>query len=113
MAIYDLWLSRNNGPTIANYVGHTGRLFYDPAERVLRISDGVTAGGTIMTYPVASSTQIGGVKLGPGVILNGSGQIIIDSEGLDFSFGDIASTTGTYPADYSMNQNDRTKTTHY
>ena len=96
MAIYDLWLSRNNGPTIANYVGHTGRLFYDPAERVLRISDGVTAGGTIMTYPVASSTQIGGVKLGPGVVLNGSGQIIIDSEGLDFSFGDFTGIVGSY-----------------
>lgn len=100
MAIYDLWLSRNNGSTIANYVGHTGRLFYDPDEQVLRISDGVTPGGSVMTYPVASSTQIGGVKLGPGVILNGSGQIIIDSTGLDFSFGNLTATTGTYPADY-------------
>ena len=40
MAIYDFFLSRNNGPTVADYVGHAGRLFFDPAERVLRISDG-------------------------------------------------------------------------
>jgi putative NIF3 family GTP cyclohydrolase 1 type 2 len=134
MAIYDLWLSRNNGPTVANYVGHTGRLFFDPAERVLRISDGTTAGGEVFngivtvanteptanfqgqiwlnpedsalsvyhngnfipTIDVATTTKLGGVKLGPGVTTNGEGQIIIDSEGLDFSFGDLAATVGTY-----------------
>jgi hypothetical protein len=90
------------------YVGTAGTLFYDEDNGALRISDGVTPGGSLISYPIASSSQIGGVKLGPGVILNGSGQIIIDSEGLDFSFGDIASTTGTYPADYyeSARQND-------
>ena len=134
MAIYDFFLSRNNGPTANDYVGHSGRLFYDPAERVLRISDGVTVGGEVLnglvtvanteptanfqgqvwldpetfelsvyhngnfipTIDVATSTKLGGVKLGPGVTVNGSGQIIIDSEGLDFSFGDLASTTETY-----------------
>jgi hypothetical protein len=138
MAIYDLWLSRNNGPTVANYVGHAGRLFFDPAERVLRISDGTTAGGEVFngvvtvanieptdnfqgqiwlnpedsalsvyhngdfipTIDTATSTKIGGIKLGPGVTVNGEGQLIIDSEGLDFSFGDFAATTGTYPSDY-------------
>jgi hypothetical protein len=135
MAIYDFFLSRNGGTaSVANYVGHAGRLFYDPAERVLRISDGTTAGGEVFnglvtvanteptanfqgqiwldpqtfelsvyhngnfipTIDVATSTKIGGIKLGPGVTVNGEGQIIIDSEGLDFSFGDLASTTGTY-----------------
>jgi hypothetical protein len=82
------------------YVGTAGTLFYDEDNGALRISDGVTPGGSLISYPVASPTQLGGIKLGPGVILNGSGQIIIDSEGLDFSFGDFAGTTGTYPADY-------------
>ena len=134
MAIYDFFLSRNNGPTVANYVGHAGRLFYDSAERILRISDGTTAGGEVFnglitvanteptdnfqgqiwlnpqtfelsvyhndnfipTIDIATSTKLGGIKLGPGVTVNGQGQIIIDSAGLDFSFGDLASTTGTY-----------------
>jgi hypothetical protein len=138
MAIYDLWLSRNNGPTVSNYVGHTGKLFYDSAERVLRISDGVTAGGEVFngivtvansapatnfpgqiwlnpqtydlsvyhngafvpTINVATTTNLGGVKLGPGVTTNIDGQIIIDSTGLDFSFGNLTGTVGTYPADY-------------
>ena len=82
------------------YVGTAGTLFYDEDNGALRISDGVTPGGSLISYPIASSSQIGGVKLGPGVVLNGSGQIIIDSEGLDFSFGDFAGTTGTYPSDY-------------
>jgi hypothetical protein len=146
MAIFDLWLSRNNGPTLSNYVGHSGRLFFDPVERVLRISDGVTPGGEVFngivtvanteptanflgqiwlnqdtyelsvyhngdfipTIDVATTTKLGGVKLGPGVTVNGDGQIIIDSEGLDFSFGDFAATVGTYPADYyeSARRND-------
>jgi hypothetical protein len=146
MATYDFFLSRNNGPTANDYVGHSGRLFYDPAERVLRISDGVTVGGEVFnglvtvanteptenfqgqvwldpetfelsiyhngnfipTIDVATSTKLGGVKLGPGVTVNGDGQIIIDSEGLDFSFGDFAATTGSYPADYyqAERQND-------
>jgi hypothetical protein len=134
MAVYDFFLSRNNGPTVANYVGHAGRLFYDPAERVLRISDGTTAGGEVFnglvtvanteptanfqgqiwldpqtfelsvyhngnfipTIDTATSTKIGGVKLGPGVTTNGEGQIIIDSEGLDFNFGDFEAITGEY-----------------
>ena len=134
MAIYDLWLSRNNGPTVANYVGNAGRLFFDPAERILRISDGTTAGGEVFngivtvanleptdnfqgqiwlnpedsalsvyhngdfipTIDVATSTKLGGIKLGPGVTVNGEGQLIIDSDGLDFSFGDFAAITGTY-----------------
>jgi hypothetical protein len=78
------------------YVGTAGTLFYDEDNGALRISDGVTPGGSLISYPIASSSQIGGVKLGPGVILNGSGQIIIDSEGLDFSFGDFAGIVGSY-----------------
>ena len=149
MAIYDLFLSRNNGPTIANYVGHVGRLFYDSASGGLRISDGTTVGGLPMPLTVATTsivggikpaagftvspdgtlalnagnmfeltesnvfvlkaatdTQIGGVKLGPGVTTNESGQIIIDPEGLDFSFGDFSSTVGTYTnlTDYAVLQ---------
>ena len=143
MAIFDFFLSRN-GPSVTseNYIGHVGRLFYDPTERVLRISDGSTAGGEVFngivtvanteptanfqgqiwldpetyelwvyhngnfipTIDVATETKLGGVKLGPGVTVNGQGQIIIDSTGLDFSFGDIASTTGTYSdeSDYAI-----------
>ena len=78
------------------YVGTAGTIFYDEANGTLRISNGITPGGSLISYPVASTTQLGGVKLGPGVVLNGAGQIIIDSEGLDFSFGDLASTVETY-----------------
>jgi hypothetical protein len=134
MAVYDFFLSRNNGPTVNTYIGHAGRLFYDNAERVLRISNGVTPGGEIFngyvsvleteptqpfqgqvwlnpdtfelniyhngdfipTIDVATETKLGGVKLGPGVTTNSEGQIIIDSTGLDFSFGDFAAIVGVY-----------------
>ena len=97
MAIYDFFLSRNSAvSTSANYVGHTGRLFYESSIGEIRISDGVTPGGLPIPITLATDTNPGGVKLGPGVTTNGQGQIVIDSTGLDFSFGDLASTTGTY-----------------
>ena len=48
------------------------------------------------TIDLATESKIGGVKLGPGVITNSEGQIIIDSTGLDFSFGDFTAITGSY-----------------
>jgi len=98
MAIYDFFLSRNGAPVTAEtYVGHVGRLFYDDTNGSVRISDGVTPGGTPIPITLATETIAGGVKLGPGVTLNSLDQIIIDSSGLDFNFGDFEALIGTYP----------------
>ena len=97
MAIYDFFLSRNNAAsTPDNYAGHVGRLFYDSATGVIKISDGVTPGGLSIPYTIATDSIIGGVKAGPGVTINAQGQILIDSAGLEFSFGDFDAVTGTY-----------------
>ena len=105
MALQQLFTSRKPY-TATTFVAGLGKMFYDETSGALRIGDGETPGGSLISYPLASSTQIGGVKLGPGVVLNGAGQIIIDSEGLDFSFGDLASTTETYTdnSDYAVLQ---------
>lgn len=129
MAIYDFFLSRNNGVSGANYVGHAGRLFYDSNDGLFRLSDGVTPGGRVVanlsiatsqttppplprvgelwynpsnnellayynggwqsTINLATPTTIGGIKLGPGVTVDGQGRLIIDTGGLEFSFGDF------------------------
>ena len=97
MAIYDFFLSRNGAAsTPENYVGHAGRLFYDSDTGVIKISDGITPGGTSIPITLATETVAGAIKLGPGIALNGQGQIIIDSEGLDFNFGDFEAITGEY-----------------
>lgn len=96
MAIYDFFLSRNGAPVTAEtYVGHTGRLFYDDSNGVIRLSDGVTPGGLSIPITIASDTDIGGIKAGPGVTINSEGQILIDSTGLEFSFGNFTATTPT------------------
>jgi hypothetical protein len=140
MAIYDFFLSRNNGPTINDYVGNAGRLFYDDATGEIRISNGSTPGGTPIPITLASQTVAGAVKLGPGFTVNGTGTLtlnagpsffldetdtfrlrpgsstllggikagpgividldgtlFIDSEGLEFTFGDFTALIGTYP----------------
>lgn len=63
-------------------------------------------GSDVFQLKVATETEFGGVKLGPGVTTNGAGQIIIDSTGLDFSFGDFGATVGKYSSntDYAILQ---------
>ncbi len=97
MAVYDIWASRKGISDINTYAGRLGRLFYDDANGVLRLSDGVTLGGIPIPITLATETVAGAIKLGPGVTLNSQGQIIIDPTGLDFSFGDFEAQVGTYP----------------
>ena len=77
----------------STFVAGKGKIFYDETSGALRIGDGTTPGGKPITYPLASTSTIGGIKLGPGVILNGDNQVIIDSTGLSFNFGDFQATT--------------------
>ena len=99
MAIYDFFLSRNGAASTAgNYVGHVGRLFYDSTTGVIKLSDGVTPGGLSIPYTIATDTIVGGIKAGPGVTINAAGQILLDSAGLEFSFGDFQGTSETYAA---------------
>jgi hypothetical protein len=106
MSIRKLRAGRVQGTTQAEYVGVEGTIFWNESTGELRLSNGVTPGGLRVGFPIASSTELGGIKLGPGVILNQDNQVIIDSTGLDFSFGDLASTTGTYTneSDYAILQ---------
>jgi len=100
MAIYDFFLSRNGSASITaeNYLGHVGRLFYDSDNGVIKISDGVTPGGLFIPYTIATDTIVGGIKEGPGVTINSEGQILLDSAGLEFTFGDFQGIVGTYAA---------------
>jgi hypothetical protein len=43
-----------------------------------------------------TTDRIGGVKAGSGIAINPDGTILIDSEGLEFSFGDFSGTAETY-----------------
>lgn len=67
-----------------------GQLWYNPDTFELWAYHN---GEFLPTIDLATDVKIGGVKLGPGVITNSEGQIIIDSTGLDFNFGDFQATT--------------------
>ena len=98
MSIRKLRAGRVPTVTQAQYVGEKGTIFWNELTGEFRLSDGTTPGGSRVGFPIASTTEIGGIKLGPGTLLNNDGQLIIDSTGLDFSFGDFVATT---PADTS------------
>jgi len=124
MTIQQLFTSRKKYDA-STYVAPKGKLFYDEEFGVLKISDGVTVGGNTIPFTIADSvtvggiksgpsftisntgtlslnaatpTVIGGIKIGPGVTLNGNDQLIIDTAGLDFSFGDFYAFTHTGPS---------------
>ena len=49
MAIQKLFSSLSNSANMSTYVGEAGRLFYDPQNGQLRLSNGVTPGGTAIS----------------------------------------------------------------
>lgn len=80
MAIYDFFLSRNSSTITANtYIGHAGRLFYDDTNGVVKLSDGVTAGGLAIPYTIASNLVVGGIKAGAGFGINGDGTLTLNA----------------------------------
>jgi hypothetical protein len=88
--IYEFFTSRNNLANVATFVGQAGRLFYDGATGVLKISDGITPGGANVQLPVATTTLLGGIKAGPGANVSIDGTLTIDTAGLPVSFGNLS-----------------------
>lgn len=90
MALYEFWTSRNNAvANTAAYVGQIGRLFYDNTDGILKISDGSTPGGVRITYPVATSSIVGGIKAGPGANVSTDGTLTINTAGLPLGIGNL------------------------
>lgn len=90
MAIYDFFVSRNGAAVnSASYIGHEGRLFYDSNNGVVKLSDGVTPGGTPIPYTIATTTVVGGIKAGPGANIAVDGTLTIDTSGLPLSIGNL------------------------
>lgn len=79
----------NNVPNVNAYIGEKGILFYNYANGVIRMSDGITPGGVPIPYTVATSDVVGGIKAGPGANIAADGSLTIDTAGLPLSIGDL------------------------
>lgn len=93
MSVRKLRAGRAPAVSASQYVGEKGTIFWNESTGELRLSDGHTAGGFPLPITLATETTAGTIKLGPGVTINGLGQLIIDTAGLDFSFGDFYAFT--------------------
>ena len=89
MSIQKLFGSRRPNVSATTYVGSHGNLFYDEATGLLRISDGVTPGGHVLTINPATTTVVGGIKAGPGANVSVDGTLTIDTTGIPLSVGDL------------------------
>ena len=85
MAIGKIKASRVNTVDATTYVGEEGILFYNFANGVIRLSDGITSGGVPVPYTIASNTVVGGIKAGPGVVISNTGELFIDTANLALS----------------------------
>jgi hypothetical protein len=90
------------------YDQNTKKFFFD----TVKSGEGIRLyQNNVLALLPATTNTLGGIKLGPGVELNGSDQLVIDPTGLDFSFGDfyayVANGAGDAPAAYlsSINVN--------
>lgn len=87
-----------------SFVGDKGLLFYDEDVPVLRLGDGVTPGGVIVssgggttsTYilPIASTSTLGGIKIGANLTISPDGVLSINT-GASSAFKTIAVGTNT------------------
>lgn len=104
MSIKKLRAGRVPTVTAEQYVGEIGSIFWNESSGELRLSDGVTLGGHPLPITIASSTTVGGIKAGPGIVISADGTLLIDSEGLEFAFGDFTSVVGQYDdlTDYAL-----------
>lgn len=96
----------NNVPNVESYIGEKGILFYNYANGVIRMSDGITPGGVPIPYTVATDSIVGGIKAGPGANISVDGSLTIDTAGLPLSIGnlDIYDTTiSTVNPDVDLN----------
>jgi hypothetical protein len=97
MAIRVVRAGRRQVPNVNTFVGEKGVVFYDEDTGTLRLSDGVTPGGINNVMPIATSTQVGGIKAGAGVNITSEGEITIDVAGLPVGFGDFYAFTDAGP----------------
>ena len=89
MSIKKFRASRVNNTTVSSYVGQPGDIFYDEVSGKLKISDGHTVGGHYIDVVVATHTQLGGIKAGPGANVSVDGTLTIDTTGIPLSIGDL------------------------
>jgi hypothetical protein len=82
MPVQKIKSGRVLNPPVALFVGEKGMLFYDEDIPQLRLSDGHTPGGIVFPtgggayiLPTASTSTLGGIKIGTGLSIDGAGVV--------------------------------------
>jgi hypothetical protein len=55
--IFKVWSSRTAIANANTYIGEAGKLFYDSSDSILRLSDGLTPGGIVVSSPYQQPQQ--------------------------------------------------------
>lgn len=85
MTIQKFFTSRDNEANSASYVGQLDRLWYDPVTNTIRVSDGETEGGVLVSGGGGGGTPGGAnstVQFNDNGVLAGSGNLTWDGESL-------------------------------
>jgi hypothetical protein len=92
-----LRLRRGNSAVTSTFVGKAGEVTIDTTNNVLVVHDGFTpggwpqGGGGNVSIPIASSTVLGGIKIGTGLNIDGNGVVTVNTA----SIGNLSITDQT------------------
>jgi hypothetical protein len=81
MPVQKIKSGRVLNPPVGQFIGERGIIFYDEGLGDLRLSDGHTPGGIPLTgggayiLPTASTSTLGGIKIGTGLSIDGAGVV--------------------------------------
>ena len=83
MPVQKIQSGRVLNPGVTEFIGHFGQLFYDESVGELRISDGVTPGGRIITSASTSTSTVLLTNLDGGLAFSNYGGLdAIDAGGI-------------------------------
>jgi carbonic anhydrase/acetyltransferase-like protein (isoleucine patch superfamily) len=88
--IKKLRAGRVSNANVATWIGESGTIFYNESNGQLKIADGVTPGGHYIGVPVATTTQLGGIKAGAGANVSVDGTLTINTAGLPLGIGNLS-----------------------
>ena len=77
-SVFRVFLEKLGGADATTFVGNAGELFFDPTSATLRISDGATPGGTVLSgasglnLSQASDTLFNALENGDGIVFDGT-----------------------------------------
>ncbi len=97
---YVAFVDKQGGTTATSYIGNEGELFYDPSTTTLRVSDGSTPGGTVVSAGGGANT--GDITFVGSTMSSEDGMAIEANESLTIAYTDGSTSESVFYAEQGL-----------